>query len=63
MEQKLKAIERLDEGESVKLISDEHGVGITTVKDLCQNKKSIQDYCTVLKSEKIHMVHIKETSK
>ncbi|XP_039283868.1 jerky protein homolog-like [Nilaparvata lugens] len=53
MEQKLKAIERLDKGESVKSISDELGVGVTTVKDWKRNKKSIQDYCTQIESEKI----------
>ncbi|XP_039290978.1 jerky protein homolog-like [Nilaparvata lugens] len=53
MEQKLKAIERLDKGESVNSISDELGVGVTTVKDWKRNKKSIQDYCTQIESEKI----------
>ncbi|XP_039285834.1 tigger transposable element-derived protein 2 isoform X10 [Nilaparvata lugens] len=53
MEQKLKAIERLDKGESVKSISDELGVGVTTVNDWKRNKKSIQNYCTQIESEKI----------
>lgn len=53
MDQKLKAIERLDKGASVKSISDELGVGVTTVKDWKRNKKSIQDYCTQIESEKI----------
>ena len=53
MELKLNAIERFDKGESVKLISDKLGVGITTVKDWCQNKKLIQDYCTQFESKKV----------
>jgi len=53
MQQKLTALERLDKGESVKKISDELGVGVTTVKDWKRNKKSTQDYCTQIESEKI----------
>ena len=53
MEQKLKAIERLEKGESVKAISNELGVGVTTVKDWRRNKKSIQDFCTQIESEKV----------
>lgn len=53
MEQKLKAIQRLEKGDSVKLISAELGVGASTVRDWRLNKKSIQDYCTQIDSEKV----------
>lgn len=53
MEQKLNAIQRLENGESVKLISEEFGVGKSTVKDWRQNKKAIQDFCTQIESEKV----------
>ena len=42
VEQKVNAIERLDKGKSVKLLSEELGVSITTVKDCHRKKKSIQ---------------------
>lgn len=49
----MKAIERFEIGESVKLISKELGVGVTTVKDWLRNRTSIQDYCSQIESEKI----------
>ena len=52
MEQKPNALERLDKGESVKLISDELCVGITTVKDWRRIRKAIQDFCTQIESDK-----------
>lgn len=36
MDQKLKAIDQVDKCESVKLINDELGVGITIIKDWCK---------------------------
>lgn len=51
MKERLRAIERLEIGESVKLISDEFGVGVTTVKDWRRNKNAIQDFCTQIESD------------
>lgn len=48
MDEKLKAIERLEKGESIKLISNEPGVGVTTVKDWDRNKTSIEDYYKIV---------------
>lgn len=50
IKEKLSAIERLEKGESVKVISDEFSVGVTTVKDWRRNKTAIQDYSTALNS-------------
>ncbi|MFS1564416.1 MAG: hypothetical protein ACL7AX_13685 [Candidatus Arsenophonus phytopathogenicus] len=52
MEAKLKALERLDKGESVKLICDEYGVGKSTVNDWRKNRKSIQDFCMQIESDR-----------
>lgn len=51
MKERLRAIKRLEIGESVKLISDEFGVGVTTVKDWRRNKNAIQDFCTQIESD------------
>lgn len=51
-EPKINATERLDKGESVKLISDELGADITMLNDCMKIKKSIQDYYTQSESKK-----------
>lgn len=56
MKERLRAIERLEIGESVKLISDEFGVGVTTVKDWRRNKNAIQDFCTQESDERLSTI-------
>lgn len=49
---------RLEKGHSVKSISEEFGIGVTSVKDWHRNKKFIEDYCTknlVLDNGRTHL--------
>ena len=53
MEEKLQALERIDKGESVQSICKEFNVGKSTVNDWRRNRKSIEDFCTQIESEKV----------
>ncbi|XP_054256871.1 jerky protein homolog-like [Macrosteles quadrilineatus] len=52
MQQRLQALERIDKDESVQSICTDLGVGKSTVNDWRQNRKSIEDFCTQIESEK-----------
>lgn len=45
MEKKLEALNRIDKGEMLKKISEEFGVGTSTVSDWKKNRKEIEDFC------------------
>lgn len=53
MNKQLDALERLDRGESVKLISNVLGIGNSTLNDWRRNHKSNEDFCLEIESDEI----------
>jgi transposase-like protein len=46
--EKLKAIQKLDKGASLKAIAAEYGVGVSTVSEWRKNRQKIERWCSVL---------------
>lgn len=45
MKQRLNALERLDRGESVASVTNNHNVGTSTVHDRRKNRKVVEYFC------------------
>lgn len=52
MDMRLKALKRIDNGESVKIICAELNVGKSTVNDWRRDRHSIEDFCSKMESDK-----------